>query len=145
MEELARSIGKSSSSFFPKFKPVTTLSSLQFHKALRLYEARRLMLASGYHVASATYAVGYESQRSLSANTNGCLGIPRTGRPAGNRLHSDDGPSLTRFMKLLDRTFSKLLHLEEKFTGRTNAGNGVRRALTGTGQETKKALMEKTP
>lgn len=144
MEKLARSIGKSSSSFFPNFKPVTTLSSLQFHKA-RLYEARRLMLASGYHVASATYAVGYESQRSLSANTNGCLRILCTGRPAGNRLHSDNGSSLTRFMKLLDRTLSKLLQLEEKFTRRTNAGNGGRRALTGTGQETKKALMEKTP
>ena len=38
--------------------------------------------------------------------------------------HSDDGSSLTRFMKLLDRTFSKLLQLEEKFTGGQMPGMG---------------------
>jgi len=71
----------------------------------------------------------------------------RTEISAGNRLHSDDGSALTRFMKLLNRVrvFSNPLRLEEKFTGRTNAGNGVRRALTGTGQKTKKALVEKNP
>lgn len=61
VEELARSVGMSPSSFFRNFKQVTTLSPLQFQKMLRLYEAQRLMLAGEYDAAGAAYAVGYES------------------------------------------------------------------------------------
>ena len=46
VEELAQRVGMSSSSFFRNFKQMTTLSPLQFQKALRLYEAQRLMLTS---------------------------------------------------------------------------------------------------
>lgn len=42
VEELARKVGMNSSSFFRNFKQMTTLSPLQFQKALRLYGAQRL-------------------------------------------------------------------------------------------------------
>lgn len=61
VEELARKVGMSPSSFFRNFKQMTTLSPLQFQKSLRLYEAQRLMLNNEHDVANAAYAVGYES------------------------------------------------------------------------------------
>ncbi|MBL8644084.1 MAG: AraC family transcriptional regulator [Rhodospirillaceae bacterium] len=61
VEELAGVAGMSESSFHQHFRAVTTLSPLQFQKQLRLIEARRQMLAEGAGIASAAYAVGYES------------------------------------------------------------------------------------
>lgn len=49
------------STFHRHFKEVTTLSPLQFHKRLRLYEAKRLMLTESKDASSASLAVGYES------------------------------------------------------------------------------------
>ena len=76
MEELAQRVGMSSSSFFRNFKQMTTLSPLQFQKALRLYEAQRLMLTSEYDVANAAYAVGYESSTQFIREYKRMFGEP---------------------------------------------------------------------
>ena len=44
VEEMAASAHMSASSFHERFKAVTMISPLQYQKALRLQEARRLML-----------------------------------------------------------------------------------------------------
>lgn len=61
IEELADYAHMSSSTFHRQFKAITGLSPLQFQKQVRLYEAQHLMVAEGARVASAAYAVGYES------------------------------------------------------------------------------------
>ena len=66
----------SSSSFFRNFKQMTTLSPLQFQKTLRLYEAQRLMLTNEYNVASAAYAVGYESSTQFIRENKRRFGDP---------------------------------------------------------------------
>ena len=76
VEELAQRVGMSSSSFFRNFKQMTTLSPLQFQKTLRLYEAQRLMLTNEYDVASAAYAVGYESSTQFIREYKRMFGDP---------------------------------------------------------------------
>lgn len=61
VERLAAEAGMSVSSFHQHFRAVTSLTPLQFHKQLRLIEARRLMAAEGLAVGRAAFAVGYES------------------------------------------------------------------------------------
>jgi AraC-like DNA-binding protein len=53
VEELARAVGMSVSSFHEHFKRVTSSSPLQYQKGLRLLEARRLLVA-GTATASAS-------------------------------------------------------------------------------------------
>lgn len=61
MDDLARQVHMSVSSLHRHFKTVTGLSPLQYHKQLRLYEARRLMLTQHENASGAALAVGYES------------------------------------------------------------------------------------
>ena len=51
------------------------MSPLQYQKALRLQEARRL-IASGREVAAAAYAVGYESASQFSREYVRMFGVP---------------------------------------------------------------------
>jgi AraC-like DNA-binding protein len=51
----------SGSNFHRQFKAVTTMSPLHFQKALRLQEARRLMLATMLEAGAAGRRVGYAS------------------------------------------------------------------------------------
>ena len=76
MEELARKVGMSSSSFFRNFKQMTTLSPLQFQKALRLYEALLLMLTNEYDGANAAYAVVFESSTQFIREYKRMFGEP---------------------------------------------------------------------
>lgn len=62
VEALAQQVNMATSTFHHHFKKVTTVSPLQFHKRLRLYEAKRLMLEEHETAGSACLAVGYESQ-----------------------------------------------------------------------------------
>jgi AraC-like DNA-binding protein len=48
------------------FKALTMMSPLQYHKHLRLQEARRLMLFESRGAAAAAFAVGYESPSQFS-------------------------------------------------------------------------------
>ena len=65
IETLSEHIGMSPASLHRHFKSATAMSPLQYQKALRLQEARRL-IASGRDVAAAAYAVGYESASQFS-------------------------------------------------------------------------------
>jgi AraC-like DNA-binding protein len=66
IEELASLVNVSLSSFHRQFKAVTSMSPLQYQKALRLQEARRLMLTTRVDAASASRRVGYVSASQFS-------------------------------------------------------------------------------
>jgi AraC-like DNA-binding protein len=66
IEELASLVNVSVSSFHRQFKAVTSMSPLQYQKALRLQEARRLMLTTRVDAASASRRVGYVSASQFS-------------------------------------------------------------------------------
>lgn len=76
VEELARRVSMGTSTFHRHFKQVTTLSPLQYHKRLRLYEAQRLMLMEGADAASAGLSVGYESPTQFSREYKRMFGEP---------------------------------------------------------------------
>lgn len=78
VEELARRVNMATSTFHRHFKEVTSLSPLQFHKRLRLFEAQRLMLAERVDAASAGLAVGYESPTQFNREYKRLFGEPRT-------------------------------------------------------------------
>lgn len=88
MSELADMVHLSESSFREYFKSVTSMSPLQYQKALRLQEARRLMLAGERDAASASRLVGYISDSQFSRDYSRFFGSPpsrdiakwRTGR-----------------------------------------------------------------
>lgn len=61
VERLAAQVHMSPSSFHQHFKAVTSLSPLQYQKALRLQEARRLMLLTMLDAGTAGRRVGYQS------------------------------------------------------------------------------------
>ncbi len=66
VEQLAKQVNMSPSSFHHHFKQVTSMSPLQYQKQLRLLEARRLMLAKNSDAAHAAYQVGYQSPSQFS-------------------------------------------------------------------------------
>ena len=74
VEEIARGVQMSPSSFHHHFKAVTALSPLQYQKRLRLHEARRLMLGDGLDAAAAGYRVGYESPSQFSRDYRRAFG-----------------------------------------------------------------------
>ncbi len=76
VEELARRVNMATSTFHRHFKEVTSLSPLQFHKRLRLFEAQRLMLAERVDAASAGLAVGYESPTQFNREYKRLFGEP---------------------------------------------------------------------
>lgn len=59
--ELAATVNMSASSLYRHFKAITGMSPLQYHKYLRLHEARRLILAENEQAVQASLKVGYES------------------------------------------------------------------------------------
>jgi AraC-like DNA-binding protein len=61
VEDLAKLVNMSVTSFHRQFKAVTSMSPLQYQKAIRLQEARRLMLTSSLDAGSAGRRVGYLS------------------------------------------------------------------------------------
>jgi AraC-like DNA-binding protein len=76
IEDLARQVSMSTSSFYQHFKQVTSMSPLQYQKQLRLLEARRLMLAENADAAYAAYKVGYESPSQFSREYSRMFGAP---------------------------------------------------------------------
>ncbi|CAN7740210.1 AraC family transcriptional regulator [Duganella sp. LjRoot269] len=75
-EQLADAAGMSMSAFHVHFRSVTSLSPLQFQKQLRLIEARRTMLADGATIATAAFAVGYESVQQFTREYGRVFGQP---------------------------------------------------------------------
>src|SRR5262245_35371113 len=76
IEDLARELGMSVSGFHHHFKSVTAMSPLQFHKQIRLQEARRLMLGEELDAASAGFRVGYEDPAYFSRDYKKLFGAP---------------------------------------------------------------------
>lgn len=76
VEDLASLAGMSVSSFHQHFRQVTSLSPLQFHKQLRLIEARRLMLVEGCRASQAAFSVGYESVPQFTREYGRMFGVP---------------------------------------------------------------------
>lgn len=66
IDEMARRLHMSPSTFRQRFRALTTMSPLQYQKQLRLQEARRLMLAAGVDAATASHRVGYQSPSQFS-------------------------------------------------------------------------------
>jgi AraC-like DNA-binding protein len=76
IEETARELGMSVSSFHHHFKAVTAMSPLQFQKHLRLQEARRLMLSERLDATSAGLRVGYDDTSQFSREYKRLFGEP---------------------------------------------------------------------
>lgn len=76
IENIARDLGMSVSGFHHHFKSVTAMSPLQFHKQIRLQEARRLMLGEDLDAASAGFRVGYEDPSYFSRDYKKFFGAP---------------------------------------------------------------------
>jgi AraC-like DNA-binding protein len=74
--ELARRVGMSVSSFHKHFKAITSTTPLQYHKELRLLEARRLLRTNGSSVTTAAFDVGYESPSQFSREYARKFGVP---------------------------------------------------------------------
>ena len=75
IEDLAREVGMSVSSFHYYFKEVTAMSPLQFQKQLRLQEARRLMLGEHLDASTAGYRVGYDDASHFNRESKLVFGI----------------------------------------------------------------------
>lgn len=75
IEVLAEHVGMSESSLHHHFKAVTNMTPMQYQKQLRLYEARRLMLAEGLDVGEAGYTVGYQSPSQFSREYRRLYGL----------------------------------------------------------------------
>ena len=78
IEELAKLVNMSVTSFHRQFKAVTGMSPLQYQKTLRLQEARRLMLTTMLDVGTAGRRVGYVSPSQFSREYGRFFGIAPT-------------------------------------------------------------------
>ena len=79
VDDLAALVNMSVSSFHRQFKSVTSMSPLQYQKALRLQEARRLMLTEQLDAGNASRRVGYLSPSQFSREYGRFFGAaPRT-------------------------------------------------------------------
>jgi AraC-like DNA-binding protein len=76
VEDVAREVGMSVSSFHHHFRAVTAMSPLQFQKQLRLQEARRLLLGEDLDVAGAGRRVGYGDASQFTREYKRLFGAP---------------------------------------------------------------------
>ncbi|GKS90755.1 AraC family transcriptional regulator [Acidovorax sp. SUPP2539] len=88
IEQLAAAAGMGRSAFHRHFRAITSLSPLQFQKALRLMEARRLILSQGKSMSQVAFEVGYESASQFSREYARMHGRPpmRDKRQASGRV-----------------------------------------------------------
>jgi AraC-like DNA-binding protein len=73
VEEMAGAVQMRAASFHQRFKVVTTMSPLQYQKALRLHEARRLMLFQNVDARRACHQVGYVSPSQIQQRVRALL------------------------------------------------------------------------
>ncbi|MET0264331.1 MAG: helix-turn-helix domain-containing protein [Duganella sp.] len=76
IEALCSASGMSRASLHRHFLAITGLSPLQYHKQLRLQEARRLLLAGSHSASAVAFAVGYESASQFSREYLRQFGAP---------------------------------------------------------------------
>jgi AraC-like DNA-binding protein len=73
--ELTHEAHMSSSALHVHFKTVTGMTPLQYHKQLRLQEARRLLQGQTHNAEAAGHAVGYESASQFSREYRRLFGV----------------------------------------------------------------------
>jgi len=76
IESLATEVNMSTSSLHKHFKSVTAMSPIQYQKAIRLQEARRLLLSEQLNAADAAFQVGYESPSQFNREYSRMFGLP---------------------------------------------------------------------
>jgi AraC-like DNA-binding protein len=76
VEDLARSVGMSATSFHRHFRAVTGYSPLAYQRHIRLVEARRLLAAGATSVTGAAFASGYASTPQFSREYRRMFGVP---------------------------------------------------------------------
>lgn len=76
VEDIARLVGMSYSSFYRRFKAATGISPLQYQKNLRLCEARRLLMTEPTTASSVAFSVGYQSISQFSREYKRTFGVP---------------------------------------------------------------------
>ncbi len=76
IDDLARQVGMSTSTFHHHFRTLTAMSPLQYLKMMRLNEARRLMIMERLDATSAAFEVGYESPSQFSREYRRQFGSP---------------------------------------------------------------------
>ena len=94
VEELAKLAHMSPSSFHQHFRAVTSMSPVQYQKALRLHEARRLMLSMMVDAGTASSRVGYQSASQFSREYGRFFGSAPTKDIARLREHETIDPAL---------------------------------------------------
>ena len=76
IDDIARELGMSVSSFHQHFKAVTAMTPLQFQKRLRLQEARRLMLGEDLDATTAGHRVGYDDASHFNREYKRLFNLP---------------------------------------------------------------------
>ncbi|MFT0800048.1 AraC family transcriptional regulator [Bacillus swezeyi] len=76
IDELAKKVNLSPSALYHHFKQVTTMTPIQYQRALRLHEARRLIMGKDMRVADAAFQVGYESPSYFNREYRKMFGRP---------------------------------------------------------------------
>jgi transcriptional regulator GlxA family with amidase domain len=76
VDDLARRVGMSASSFHQWFRNITGMSPLQYQKQLRLQEARSILRNERRDVANVSRRVGYESSSQFSREYRRLFGNP---------------------------------------------------------------------
>jgi AraC-like DNA-binding protein len=92
IEDVARVAGMSVTSLHRHFRAITTMTPIQFQKAIRLQEARTRLLTEPGDVAAVGFAVGYESASQFSREYRRLFGLP-PGRDAA-RLSQASAPQV---------------------------------------------------
>jgi AraC-like DNA-binding protein len=78
VDELARDLGMSVSGFHHHFRQVTAMSPMQFQKAIRLQEARRLLVGGELDARQAGEKVGYNDASHFTREYRRFFGEPPT-------------------------------------------------------------------
>jgi AraC-like DNA-binding protein len=78
IDDMARTAMFSKFHFSRMFQQVTGISPRRFLSALRMQEAKRLLLASSLTVADISYLVGYNSIGTFSSRFRTCVGVSPT-------------------------------------------------------------------
>lgn len=76
IDDLAKQVNMSISTFHHHFRELTAMTPLQYQKWLRLNEARRLMLVEPLDATNAAFQVGYESPSQFSREYSRLFGAP---------------------------------------------------------------------
>jgi AraC-like DNA-binding protein len=95
IEDLAKRVHMSASTFHSHFRHLTAMSPLQYQKWLRLNEARRLMLNEGFDATSAAFQVGYESPSQFSREYARLFGAPPRSDIASLRVKAASSAALS--------------------------------------------------